>query len=164
MTEATLVIALIAFVFFQISNLATDEIRKIYARQKEYLSLAPPPWLFGIMWTVIYTFMVVSGYFAFYVSVDTVELVMFVLHIMLNKYWSLFYFDQESPKMALITLLGMFGTGITYLVYVGMRQNWYSFYFFLFPNMPWLLGALLWNVQIAVSTPTQKKTSINMFR
>ncbi len=119
--DVPLVFGLLAFVFYQVSNLTSKEYKKIYEKNRSFI----PAWLFGPVWTALYTLIFFSIYYAF--ANDNPDnhykvplLIVLIVNLFLNKYWTLAYFDNESPRLALAIIVGINGTGIAALVLMGL--------------------------------------------
>lgn len=83
-------------------------------RMLERPVLAPPNWVFGPVWTTLYTLMGISAFLVWEKGITRpgvkVALAVFVLQLGINALWSLLFFGLESIGLALIgifVLLGM---------------------------------------------------------
>lgn len=144
--DANMIFGLGAFVFFQLAKRSGSP---EYKRQRKLITLGPPSWVFGVMWTIIYTFLTVSAYYAFTTVTTnyTAMICVFFVNIMLNKYWSVLFFDYDQHLLALFVLLGMLGTSGAFLAFA-WNGDPKGFYLHLFPYVPWCLVATIWNIQI----------------
>jgi tryptophan-rich sensory protein len=122
------------------------------------------PWIFGLAWTVIYSLISASIflYWRDYNSTQTKYygwvLLMYLINIILNKFWSPIFFgtgDVKSASMlqsmfvfAFIDLLLVFGTGVAYVVLVALDGAWLAFGLWM-PYLAWLLIALVLNGYMA---------------
>lgn len=71
--------------------------------------LSPPPWVFGPVWTVLYLMIGLSLY-TFWQSRAKAEVkktgyLFFILQMVANFFWSLFFFGLENPLLGLINIL-----------------------------------------------------------
>lgn len=69
--------------------------------------LAPPDWLFPVVWTALYSLMSVAAYLV-YVSGDTdrsAPLRLYLLQVIVNVLWPLFFFRLEWRLFAFFWLL-----------------------------------------------------------
>ena len=71
--------------------------------------LSPPPWVFGPVWTVLYLMIGLSLY-TFWQSRAKAEAkktgyLFFILQMVANFFWSLFFFGLENPLLGLINIL-----------------------------------------------------------
>lgn len=142
------------FVFFPIAKTSIAESRDYYNKDLKSTS-GLPSIVFPIAWTILYSLIVVSSYFTFLNSnqYDIYLAVLFFVNIMLNKYWSVFFFDFRNTKAAFFIVFLLLGTSIPYLVLVGILQNWLSFGTY-FPYVLWLCFALYLNYNL-LKTPTK---------
>ncbi len=69
--------------------------------------LTPPDWLFPVVWTVLYTAMAVAAYLVFVSNdIDRSEaLRLYLLQILVNVLWPLFFFRLEWRLFAFLWLL-----------------------------------------------------------
>lgn len=72
-------------------------------------SFRPPNWLFGPVWTILYTLMGISLYWI-WIKIDERKeireaLKIFVLHLALNASWSIVFFGLHSILLALINIV-----------------------------------------------------------
>lgn len=96
----TLVVGFISS-FFQ--STASDEWYNALQRS----SLTPPDWLFPVAWTILYVLMGISvGILRGVRSIFTRLLnIVFVIQLILNFFWTFFFFYMESPLFALIDIM-----------------------------------------------------------
>ncbi len=73
-------------------------------------SFTPPSWLFGPVWTVLYVLMGVAVALVWHkgsgVSAATA---LFLVQLLLNVFWSLFFFGLRSPTLALVDIAALWG-------------------------------------------------------
>jgi tryptophan-rich sensory protein len=119
--DITLLISLFTFVFWQMSKTSQREMREIYKNDQTL-----PPWVFGVVWSILYLCIVLSGYFTMcsVVVIDQYYLaraIFFIVNIFLNKFWSVLFFDMRMYGWpSILTCILMIGTGIVYLVLAGL--------------------------------------------
>ncbi len=68
---------------------------------------APPNWVFGPVWTLLYLMMAVAGWLVWKSSVGTAkrrELTIFGIQLLLNAVWSALFFGLHRPDLALIEI------------------------------------------------------------
>ncbi len=78
-------------------------------------SFRPPNWLFGPVWTILYTLMGISFYLIWVKLNDKkylkkakqirLALVIFLIHLFFNATWSIIFFGQNNIFLALINIL-----------------------------------------------------------
>lgn len=73
-------------------------------------SFAPPPWLFGPVWTVLYVFMIVAGWRLLGAPRTPARdraLALFYGQLVLNAAWSYAFFALQSPAAGLVVLAAL---------------------------------------------------------
>jgi len=70
----------------------------------------PPDWLFGPVWTVLYTLMGISIWLVWdkerlEPSVNVAPFVLFAFQLFLNIMWSYFFFELQNPLLAFFDIL-----------------------------------------------------------
>lgn len=156
--ECTLIIALIVFVFYSRSKLTQTEIQEIYYNKKNIYP-KPPAELFGIVWLILDVMIVVAGYLsikaagsigeAYYIAL----FVLFVVVILANDQWMIFYFENLNDRLAFfLLLLVIWPSVVTYAVLCGYNGLWISCAFFI-ALACWLTVACVWNFQTAFVSP-----------
>lgn len=71
-------------------------------------SFNPPSWLFGPVWSLLFSLMGVALYFVFFSGssqVRIIALILFVIQFILNILWSYFFFGLHNPLFALIEII-----------------------------------------------------------
>ncbi len=146
MVDVALVFGLLAFIFYQVSILTPYKIQAIYARNPSFI----PDCLFGFIWIIIYTCIFFSGYEAFRSDAHNDYLVpmltLFIINMFLNKMWTRFFFDDESPRMALAVVIGILLTGIAVVILMGLTGLWLSLGLFA-AYLLWVAIAMILNCQ-----------------
>ena len=81
----------------------------------------PPGWVFGPVWTMLYTLMGVSTAMIWHKGLNTPgvkkALMVFSIHLALNFFWSIIFFGLEQPFWALIEILFLLASIIAFTVY-----------------------------------------------
>lgn len=151
-----LIFGLGGFVYFQLSRISYTDTKNLYKDLK--LSCRLPSWIFPLVWNIVYALIVVSGYFAFLESniYDIYLIVLFFVNIMLNKFWSVLFWDMQKPFLALLSIVVMFATALPYFVLVAILHNWYAFGFYTL-YMVWLPVAFFLNLDV-VRNYNEKQT------
>ncbi|MDZ7295188.1 MAG: tryptophan-rich sensory protein [candidate division KSB1 bacterium] len=71
----------------------------------------PPSWLFGPVWTVLYVLMGIAIAMIWHKSPGSnAATVLFLVQLVFNVLWSLFFFGLRSPAVALVDILLLWGT------------------------------------------------------
>jgi tryptophan-rich sensory protein len=113
-------------------------------------SFSPPNWVFGPAWTFLYALMGISAYLIWQEGVEKPAvrnaLFIFLLQLILNFFWSFFFFKLQSPTHALIEI---------FLLWVLILATVISFYqinkaagLILIPYLLWVSFATLLNFYI----------------
>lgn len=155
--EAAAVVAISTFVFMQL----VDMNRQFGTQPRWYTGVKkpaffPPAWLFPIVWNVLYAMLTVTAfYFIQNTAADSWQLiaglVLFFVHMIANKLWSVYWWTWQSPRAALILLLFvMLPTASGFIVCATLDQTGNSL--FVVPLVlfavytAWLVYALLLNI------------------
>ena len=68
----------------------------------------PPGWIFGPVWTTLYTLMGIASYLVWKTPdgpIRTQALVLYGVQLALNALWSFAFFGMESPKLGLVVIV-----------------------------------------------------------
>ena len=112
--------------------------------------LAPPDWLFPLVWTVLYALMSVAAYLVF-VSNDIDRggaLRLYLLQVLVNVLWPLFFFRLEWRLFAFLWLLLLLALVI--LTAIRFKPISRTAWYLLLPYIAWLLFAGYLNLGIYV--------------
>lgn len=130
-----------------IASLTTDTSSAWY--QSLALSpLQPPPWAFGLIWSILYVLLSIS--FAYAVTrrqPNKGAMLGYLLNIVLNALWSPFFFLLQNPAIALVVLLALILNLI--ILMRNVRRQPVSFYL-LIPYLVWLSIATILNISVLV--------------
>lgn len=112
-------------------------------------SFQPPNWLFGPVWTVIYILTAVSAYLLWTSNRPkwSRALSLYILSLLLNILWTLFFFKLHNPVMALGIILVLWAVLLN-IVTTALRYNRLSSYLMI-PHFLWVSFAGLINFCIA---------------
>lgn len=122
--DITLLISLLTFVFWQMSKTTQREMREIYRNDQTL-----PPWVFGVVWSILYVCIALSGYFTMcsVIAIDQYYLaraILFIVNIFLNKFWSVIFFDMRLYGwQSILTCFLMILTGVVYLILAGLSYG-----------------------------------------
>ncbi len=110
--------------------------------------LAPPSIVFPIVWGILYVLMAIS--LIVYLKAnpdDTVGFWLYVVNLVLNALWPLFFFALQQVGVALIVLIAMI---LVNLLLLGrLKDVKWAFYLYL-PYLLWQLFALYLNFAIVL--------------
>jgi tryptophan-rich sensory protein len=101
-------------------------------------SWAPPSWLFGPVWTVLYTIIAVSFgtvfYRAFTGKISWIVALPFILNLIFNALFTPLQFGLNNNLLAAIDILLVLGTLIWALIAIWPHYRW-----IVYINIPYLL-------------------------
>lgn len=105
--------------------------------------LAPPSAVFPIVWGILYVAMAISMIVYLYKKPeDTKAFWLYVVNLVLNALWPLFFFALQNVGVALVVLLAMIFVNLMLLG--RLKSVKWSFYLYL-PYLLWQLFALYLN-------------------
>ncbi len=114
--------------------------------------LAPPGYVFGIVWTVIYVLMGISAYLVTQENVHSVQkrkaLVLYFLQLTINFFWTFFFFTIGLRLFALLWLVLLLSV-LAYCMQV-FRKISRSAFLLLLPYFIWGLFAAYLNLGIYI--------------
>jgi benzodiazapine receptor len=67
-------------------------------------SWQPPDWLFGPVWTALYTFIAIAGWLVYRRVEFGLPLAVWLIQLILNAVWSWLFFGIHRPDLALIDM------------------------------------------------------------
>ena len=108
--------------------------------------LAPPAWLFPVVWTILYTLMAIAAYLV-YISGDMARrepLQLYLLQVVVNILWPLFFFRLEWRLFALVWLLVLLALVVA--VFKKFRPISSTAAYLLIPYLVWLAFAAYLNL------------------
>ncbi len=90
-------------------------------------SFAPPNWLFGPVWTILYILMGIAAFVVWRVGTDRAlvrrALVAFGAQLILNTFWSIIFFGWQSPGWALVEIIFLWlAIGLTILSFARVSR------------------------------------------
>lgn len=81
-------------------------------------SFNPPNWVFGPVWTTLYTLMGVSAGIIWNQGYSNPQvkkaLVVFSVHLVLNGLWSILFFGLKNPELAFVEILILLASMVYY--------------------------------------------------
>ncbi len=108
--------------------------------------LAPPAWLFPVVWSILYTLMAIAAYLVF-ASNDLDRgpaLRLYLLQVAINALWSFFFFRLEWRLFAFFWLLLLIA--VVVLTMVAFRKINRTAFRLLIPYLLWLTFAAYLNI------------------
>ena len=113
---------------------------------------APPNWIFGPVWIILYFLMGVSLYIVWKDELKSktrnVFFVVFAIQLILNALWSLLFFGLKSPLLGLIDIL-ILDVMLVVTIFYAKRVSKYAA-MLLIPYMVWIIIASVLNYAIMV--------------
>jgi tryptophan-rich sensory protein len=99
--------ALVTFVAAAIAALASRNAPEFYS-QLTLPSWAPPQWVFGPVWTTLYTLMAIAAWWVWHrrgFAGTQIALVLFVVQLAANAFWSWLFFGWHLGALAFAEVL-----------------------------------------------------------
>ena len=124
-----------------------------YKDRKDYLTVALPPWLFMIVWPILYalisaaeilhflSFKVTESLTNDYIALATI----FVVNVAFNHMWSLLFFGKHNMVAGLIDAILLVITAVIVQILYATEDLWVSFWLYL-PYTIWLIFAMCLNI------------------
>lgn len=113
---------------------------------------APPSWLFGPVWTVLYIIIAVSygyvTYLFFTKKIPFVVFLPFILNIIFNALFTWLQFGLKSNVLALVDIILVLGTLIWALIAIHPHAKWVTYVNI--PYLAWVSFATVLQVSITV--------------
>ncbi|MBU0546547.1 tryptophan-rich sensory protein [Patescibacteria group bacterium] len=110
----------------------------------------PPSWIFGPVWTALYTLMGISLYLVWSKGFHTKNVKpavqLFVVHLVFNSLWSIAFFGLKNIALALLIIIILW-TMIAYLIKLFWKINKKASYL-LIPYILWVSFATVLNYSI----------------
>ncbi len=110
-------------------------------------SFKPPNWVFGPVWSILYTLMGISAFMVWRKGWNTfgvkMGLILYGIQLVLNSLWSIIFFNWHMLGFALFEILVLLFTII--LTYVNFKRvsNWAAY--LLIPYILWVTFASVLN-------------------
>jgi len=134
---------------FTVSSVGT------WYRVLEKPAFNPPPWVFGPVWTLLYTLMGVAAWLVWRRGLDTPgvrpALGLFIVQLVLNAAWSIIFFGLRRPLAAFVEILLLWTAillTITWFFRVSRVAGW-----LLVPYIMWVTFAAVLNHAIVRLNP-----------
>ncbi|SDZ34012.1 tryptophan-rich sensory protein [Amycolatopsis xylanica] len=104
---------------------------------------APPAWLFGPVWTVLYLMLAVSGWLYWRDNGGAVGLAVYGIGLVVNAAWTPLFFAGGAYGLALADIVLLDITVIVTIVLFRRPAGWLQF-----PYLAWILYATALNIAI----------------
>ena len=106
--------------------------------------LNPPSYVFGLVWPILYIFMMVSAFLA-----HKKVFSLFIVQLFFNAMWSWLFFRFQMPLMALLDIYLLIVINI-YILNLMYKENKAAFFLFV-PYVLWISFASYLNVFIVIN-------------
>ncbi len=115
----------------------------------------PPSWVFGPVWTALYTMMGISLYIVWKKGIGKSEVKMavsiFAVQLFLNTLWSIIFFGMRSPTLAFFEIIFLWVAIVfTIVKFYGVSKN---AAYLLIPYILWVTFAAVLNFSIWMLNP-----------
>ena len=106
--------------------------------------LNPPSYVFGIVWPILYVFIMVSAFLA-YRRIFSI----FIIQLFFNAAWSWLFFRFQMPLIALLDIYLLIAINI-YILNLTYKENKLAFFLFI-PYVIWISFASYLNLFIVIN-------------
>ncbi len=117
---------------------------------------SPPNWIFGPVWTTLYTLMGIALYlnwiklsdkkFAKQSNYIKNSVVLFLVHLVVNSVWSIIFFSFQDLLGALVVVVILWSMILWMIVRFRKTDRWSSY--LLYPYLAWVSFATLLNISL----------------
>jgi translocator protein len=123
-----------------------------YKEGKKYIRIAPPSWLFPVVWTILYGLITAAGiiYILHTITALTLStfttalLATFFCNITFNHLWSVLFFKRRMILASFVCILVILCTAMGIVVLFSIEGEWICFWLYV-PYVIWLAFATLLN-------------------
>lgn len=115
-------------------------------------AIAPPNWVFGPVWTVLYTLMAIAAWQVWLLPASPVRtraLLLFFVQLVLNLIWSWIFFREHDISNALAdAILLWIAIGTTTIVFYQLKPvaAWLMLPYWAWASFATLLNAAIWRL------------------
>jgi len=113
-------------------------------------SFAPPNWIFGPVWTLLFIMMGIASYLVWrkgtYNKNVSVALKLYGLQLVLNVAWSVIFFGLRNPGWAFVEIIALWLSIAATIVYFGRVSKTAAY--LLVPYIAWVSFAAILNYTI----------------
>lgn len=112
-------------------------------------SFNPPSWIFGPVWTALYTMMGISLYLVWTTASPKLRkqpVILFLVHLVFNGLWSIVFFAMHNPGLAFLNIIILWGMILALIIkFYPIRK---SAAYLLIPYLLWVSFATVLNFSI----------------
>ena len=130
-----------------LAGISTKEVIDTWYASLNKPSFNPPNWIFAPVWTLLYSMMGISAGIIWHQGWGRNEvssaLMLFLAQLVVNGLWSVIFFGTQSPKAALIIIVGLWIL-LFYTIRKFLLLNRWAGYL-LIPYLLWVSFATLLN-------------------
>jgi len=107
---ALVVLLVLCFAAAGLGGLATGSSVSTWFRTLNRPGFQPPDWVFGPVWTILFTLMAIAAWLAYRAQprVFSPAMVLFGVQLVLNIAWSFLFFGLRKPGVAAVEILILF--------------------------------------------------------
>jgi tryptophan-rich sensory protein len=135
-----------------------------YERRMNHVKIAPKPWVFKVVWPILYGLVAATGIIHFLSKPMNVPaddyyiaiVVLFFVNITLNHLWTILFFVNKQPLLALTDAFALFFTAVVIEVLLGIEELTLPFWLY-FPYTLWLFIAIILNGMWIISLSKLKE-------
>ncbi len=112
-------------------------------------SFNPPNWIFGPVWTLLYILIGIAGWLVWRVAPISLAMMAWAFQMALNWLWSPIFFTLHSTGWALVIILVLLGTILTFMVAArrpDVRASWLFAPYALWVAFATILNAAIWRL------------------
>lgn len=112
--------------------------------------LAPPSWLFPVVWTILFALMGISSYLVYVSNAEnkTKALTIYAIQLILNFIWPLLFFNMQAYTFAFVWLIALWVAVLAMIIEFYMAKPLASY--LQIPYLVWLTFAAYLNLAIAI--------------
>ena len=144
---AAAVFALAVIAVAALGGLAASGSRATYD-QLEQPPFAPPGWVFGPVWTVLYVLIAIAGWLVWRQVGLERSLVVYGVQLVLNALWTPIFFGGDRYGLALVEILLLLASVVLTIAMFARRQRTAAL--LLVPYLAWVGFATALNASIVV--------------
>ena len=130
-----------------IGGLATITFKEPWYSLLNKPSFNPPDWIFGPVWTTLYTLMTISIWLYWHTkNRDMNTVYIYFIHLVFNTTWSIVFFVFHNISLALVNLIVL----ILFIVILTVKFKQISIisYYLMIPYLLWSCYALILNATL----------------